>query len=106
MSVFDCATPSPPIEVFQFGREFAADSAEEKVSLGLGAYRTDEGKPWIRPCVKKAESFFASQVEEEKITHEYLPVLGLDGRWIHQGSHQYAFGEDSPALAENRALGI
>ena len=80
MSVFDCATPSPPIEVFQFGREFAADSAEEKVSLGLGAYRTDEGKPWIRPCVKKAESFLASQVEEEKITHEYLPVLGLDGR--------------------------
>ena len=35
MSVFDCAVPAPPIEVFQLGREFAADSAPEKVSLGV-----------------------------------------------------------------------
>ena len=76
MSVFDCATPAPPIEVFQLGREFAADTAAEKVSLGVGAYRTDEGKPWIRPCFKKAESFLASQVEEEKITHEYQYAFG------------------------------
>ena len=120
MSVFDCAVPAPPIEVFQLGREFAADSAPEKVSLGLvimmmmmmimqvslgvGAYRTDEGKPWILPCVKKAESILARQVEEEKINHEYLPVLGLDG--FTKAATKMLLGEDSPALAENRAFGI
>jgi len=104
MSVFDCATPAPPIEVFQLGREFAADTAAEKVSLGVGAYRTDEGKPWILPCVKKAESILATQVEEEKINHEYLPVLGLDG--FTKAATKMLLGEDSPALAENRAFGI
>ena len=90
--------------MFQFGRELAADSAEEKVSLGLGAYRTDEGKPWILPCVKKAESILATQVEEEKINHEYLPVLGLDG--FTKAATKMLLGEDSPALVENRAFGI
>jgi len=104
MSVFDCATPAPPIEVFQLGREFAADTAAEKVSLGVGAYRTDEGKPWILPCVKKAESILATQVEEEKINHEYLPVLGLEG--FTKAATKMLLGEDSPALAENRAFGI
>jgi len=104
MSVFDCATAAPPIEVFQLGREFAADTAAEKVSLGVGAYRTDEGKPWILPCVKKAESILATQVEEEKINHEYLPVLGLDG--FTKAATRMLLGEDSPALVENRAFGI
>jgi len=104
MSVFDCAVPAPPIEVFQLGREFAADLAPEKVSLGVGAYRTDEGKPWILPCVKKAESILARQIEEEKINHEYLPVLGLDG--FTKAATKMLLGEDSPALAENRAFGI
>jgi len=104
MSVFDSATAAPPIEVFQLGREFAADTAAEKVSLGVGAYRTDEGKPWILPCVKKAESILATQVEEEKINHEYLPVLGLDG--FTKAATKMLLGEDSPALVENRAFGI
>ena len=75
-----------------------------QVSLGVGAYRTDEGKPWILPCVKKAESILARQVEEEKINHEYLPVLGLDG--FTKAATKMLLGEDSPALAENRAFGI
>ena len=39
MSVFDCAEQAPPIEVFQLGREFQADTDPNKVSLGVGAYR-------------------------------------------------------------------
>ena len=104
MSVFDVAQPAPPIEVFQLGREFAADSSPEKVSLGVGAYRTDEGRPWILPCVKKAETILAEQVQEEKINHEYLPVLGLDS--FTKAATTMLLGEDSPALAENRAFGV
>ena len=104
MSVFDCTQPAPPIEVFQLGREFQADPSPEKVSLGVGAYRTDEGKPWILPCVKKAETILAQQVQEEKINHEYLPVLGLDT--FTKAATTMLLGEDSPALAENRAFGV
>jgi len=103
-SVFDCATAAPPIEVFQLGRDFQADTFPEKVSLGVGAYRTDEGKPWILPCVKKAETILAQQVEDEKINHEYLPVLGLES--FTKAATRMLLGDDSPALAENRAFGV
>ena len=33
-----------------------------QVSLGVGAYRTSEGKPWVLPVVKKAERILAEQV--------------------------------------------
>ena len=32
------------------------------MSLGVGAYRTPEGKPWILPVVKKAEKILAEKV--------------------------------------------
>ena len=101
---FSDVAGAPPIEVFQLTRDYQADPHPQKVSLGVGAYRTDEGKPWILPCVKKAESILATQVEEEKINHEYLPVLGLEG--FTKAATKMLLGEDSPALAENRAFGI
>ena len=33
-----------------------------QVSLGVGAYRTSEGQPWVLPVVKKAERILAEQV--------------------------------------------
>lgn len=38
------------------------------------AYRTDEGKPYYLPVVKKAERM----VLESTTNHEYLPILGLE----------------------------
>ena len=43
---------------------------DKLISLGVGAYRTDEGKPWILPTVKKAEKILAEQIEKEEINHE------------------------------------
>ena len=54
-----------------------------KVSLGVGAYRTNEGKPWILPCVKTAERILAEKTEKEEINHEYLP------RQLHDSCHQH-----------------
>ena len=104
MSVFDCITAAPPIEVFQLGRDFAADSNPDKVSLGVGAYRTEEGKPWILPVVKKAEKILAERIEQEAINHEYLPVLGLES--FARAATAMLLGDDSPALGESRAFGV
>ena len=40
MSVFEAVSDAPPIEVFQLGRDYNADTSPDKVSLGVGAYRT------------------------------------------------------------------
>jgi len=104
MSAFDTVSAAPPIEVFQLGRDFQADTSPDKVSLGVGAYRTEEGKPWILPVVKKAEKILAENIEQELINHEYLPVLGMDS--FSKAATAMLLGEDSPALAEGRAFGI
>jgi len=104
MSLFDTVNPAPPIEVFQLGRDFQADTCPDKVSLGVGAYRTEEGKPWILPVVKKAERILAEKIEQEAINHEYLPVLGLDT--FTKAATALLLGDDSPALAEGRAVGV
>ena len=90
--------------MFQLTRDYQADPSPDKVSLGVGAYRTDQGKPWILPCVKTAEKLLAEKTEAEEINHEYLPVLGLES--FTAAATQMLLGTDSPALAENRAVGI
>jgi len=104
MSVFSGVQAAPPIEVFQLGRDYQADPSPQKVSLGVGAYRTEEGKPWILPVVKKAETMLAKQVEQEEINHEYLAVLGLES--FAMGATRMLLGETSPAVQENRAFGV
>ena len=42
--------------------KFGGEHVFKKVSLGVGAYRTAEGKPWILPVVKKAEKILAEKV--------------------------------------------
>jgi len=103
-SVFSKVSSAPPIEVFQLTRDYAADTDPNKVSLSVGAYRTEEGKPWILPPVKKAEKLLAEQVETEQINHEYLPVLGLES--FASSATRMLLGDSSPALAEGRAFGV
>ena len=53
--------------------EFLADAATDKINLSVGAYRTDEGEPWVLPPVAEARK----RLIEGKLEHEYLPSTGL-----------------------------
>ena len=66
-------------------------------------YRTEEGKPWILPVVKKAETALAEDICAETINHEYLTPVGLDT--FSAAATSMLLGADSPALKENRAFG-
>jgi aspartate aminotransferase, mitochondrial len=43
------------------------------MNLGVGAYRDDNGKPYVLECVRKAET----QLISKKLDKEYLPITGL-----------------------------
>ena len=101
---FGDVAQAPPIEVFQLTRDYQADTHPQKVSLGVGAYRTNEGKPWILPCVKTAERILAEKTEKEEINHEYLPVLGLDS--FTTAATTMLLGDSSQAVKEARAIGV
>jgi len=49
------------------------DTDPRKVNLGVGAYRTDDNKPYVLGCVKKAE---AKILSDTTLNKEYLPQRG------------------------------
>ncbi|KAG7190028.1 hypothetical protein KM043_006178 [Ampulex compressa] len=91
----------PPIEVFALQKSFLDDKHHDKVNLTIGAYRTNEGKPWVLPVVRKVEKSLAT---DDLQNHEYLPVLGLEA--FSQAATSMLLGTDSPVLAQGRAFGI
>ncbi|KAJ5110143.1 Aspartate aminotransferase cytoplasmic [Penicillium argentinense] len=66
--------PVPPDEIFALNGAFFADTHPQKVSLGVGVYRTDDGKPWPLPVVQKAEKQLAE--EDDLMRHEYTAIEG------------------------------
>ncbi|CAH2267830.1 jg5766 [Pararge aegeria aegeria] len=71
-SRFQVVEQGPPIEVFQLNKLFTEDTFKNKVNLGVGAYRDENGKPWVLPIVRKMEKKMA---DDDTLLHEYLPVL-------------------------------
>ncbi|KAK5646922.1 hypothetical protein RI129_005386 [Pyrocoelia pectoralis] len=101
MSRFANVELGPPIEVFALTKACNEDSFAQKVNLGVGAYRTDQGKPWVLPVVREVEKILASDETRNK---EYLPVLGME--LFSNSATSMLLGNDSPAIVENRAFGV
>ncbi|XP_047113093.1 aspartate aminotransferase, cytoplasmic-like [Schistocerca piceifrons] len=100
-SVFDPVQAAPPLELWKVRTGFAQDKSENKVDLGIGAYRTNEGKPWVLPVVKRTEQ---KVVTDENLNHEYLMILGMDS--LGAAATKLLLGEKSRAVLENRAFGV
>jgi aspartate aminotransferase len=55
-SVFAHVPAAPADPLFSLIAAYKADTFDKKVDLGVGAYRTDEAKPWVLPVVKKVRN--------------------------------------------------
>lgn len=98
-SQFENVSMGKPIEIFALSAKCKADTHPNKVDLGVGAYRTNEAKPWILPAIRTAEIQIAN---DQTLNHEYLPVAGMPD--LRENSLKLLFGADSPILS--RAVGF
>jgi aspartate aminotransferase len=102
MSIFANVAMAPADPIIGLNGRYKADTFEKKVNLGVGAYRTPEGKPWILPSVATAEKMLADDVAEDK---EYQPI---DGKAEYKKAvQQLVFSDevvDSGCLATLQAL--
>jgi len=98
MSVFSDVLQAPPIVVFALSQECNEDPHPNKVNLTIGAYRNEEGKPWVLPVVRIVESQIAA---DETLNKEYLPITGLAD--FTQSAMALCIGEGSPLLTSKRA---
>lgn len=84
----------PPDPILGVTEAFKKDTNPKKINLGVGAYRDDNGKPYVLPCVKEAEKKVASS----NLDHEYLPIGGNAN--FCQAAAELAFGADSPIVKD------
>jgi len=69
MSFSDLAI-APPDPILSLIVRFRDDDFPQKVDLGPGAYRTEEGKPYVFDCVREAEREIVADLTLNK---EYQP---------------------------------
>lgn len=100
-SRFSELAQDPPIEVFELIRQYNEDTHPNKVNLSVGAYKDDNGKPWVLPVVRTVEQQIANDLT---LNHEYLPILGLPE--FTSAAVKLVLGNDSPAVINNLAFGV
>jgi aspartate aminotransferase len=47
--------------LYSLKRAFHEDCHDRNIDLGIGAYRDEEGKPWVLPVVKKVVPFLCTK---------------------------------------------
>ncbi|OAD53768.1 Aspartate aminotransferase, mitochondrial [Eufriesea mexicana] len=62
----------PPDAILGITEAYKKDQNPKKINLGVGAYRDDNGKPFILPSVQKAED----KIMSKNMDKEYSPIAG------------------------------
>lgn len=86
----------PPDAILGVTEAYKRDKNPQKINLGVGAYRDDNGQPFVLPCVKKAEEILMSQ----NLDKEYAGISGKAE--FCQAAAELAFGDKSSIVKENR----
>lgn len=96
-SVFANVVQAPEDPILGVTVAYNKDPSPVKLNLGVGAYRTEEGKPVVLNVVRKAEQ---NLVNDPSRVKEYLPILGVSD--FNKLSAKLILGADSPAILDNR----
>ena len=94
---FDQAHFIPPDAIFALTAQYLADPFPQKVNLGQGTYRDENGNPWVLPSVQKSR-----EILSQKLNHEYLPIVGLAS--FRQEAAKLALGPELFAKQQDKVL--
>jgi aspartate aminotransferase len=94
--MFEHLNALPPDPILGLIAAYAADPSPDKIDLGVGVYRDENGNTPMLDCVVEAERIhFATQT-----TKTYLGPPGVVG--FNKAIAKVIFGEDNEALASGR----
>ncbi|KAJ8904410.1 hypothetical protein NDN08_000928 [Rhodosorus marinus] len=100
MSVWKDVPKGPEDAILGVTIAYNKDENPKKINLGVGAYRDDNGKPFVLSSVRAAEA----RIQSEKRPMEYLPVIG-DKEFL-SNSLKLAFTEDNEFLKNDLIASI
>jgi len=90
----------PPDPILGVTVAFRKDTHDKKMNVGVGAYRDDNGQPFILDCVRQAEE----KIFNQKLNHEYAPISGVPE--FTAAAAKLLFGEDNQALKDGRIASV
>lgn len=90
---------APPDAILNLTVGFNNDKNPNKCNLGVGAYRDDNGKPYVFPVVRKAEKMI---VDNHALDKEYSPIDGLAD--FNKGARGSIFGWDHKEVDSGRVV--
>ncbi|KAI9271535.1 aspartate aminotransferase [Phascolomyces articulosus] len=96
VSTWSNVPQGPPDAILGVTEAFKKDTDSKKMNLGVGAYRDDNGKPYVLSSVKKAEQILL----DKGLDKEYAGITGLPD--FTKSAGELAFGEDSALLKDKR----
>lgn len=70
-SMWSTLTPSAPDKILKLTAMFKADTNPQKINVGAGTYKDDNGKPVVLEAVKRASAAI------QDMDHEYAPIEGV-----------------------------
>ncbi|KAF8822800.1 aspartate aminotransferase [Cardiosporidium cionae] len=76
-SLFASLDEAPADTILGLAISYKADTCPDKVDLGVGAYRTDDGKPYVFQVVRRVEEQMTNELLNLRINKEYLPIDGI-----------------------------
>lgn len=59
----------PPDPILGVTEAFKRDTNPKKMNLGVGAYRDDQGKPYVLSCVRKVKPLVLSIVLTDHVSY-------------------------------------
>ncbi len=83
---------APPDAILGVTDAFKRDTNPKKINLGVGAYRDDNGKPYVLESVKQAEKLLAA----ENLDKEYTLITGVPE--FCEASIRLLLGNDSEVI--------
>lgn len=95
--MFEVVETAPCDPILGLTDAFKKDTRNDKINLGVGIYKTDEGQTPVLDCVKKAEQIL---LQNEK-TKSYLNIEGLAS--YATSVQQLLFGKNNDIITHNRA---
>ena len=95
--MFEKVVAAPADPILGLTEEFKKDPRTEKINLGVGIYKNEQGETPVLATVKKAE---AALVETEK-TKSYLTIEGTSEYGL--AVQKLLFGDNAEIIADKRA---
>lgn len=96
-SAFQHLQQAPDDPILGVTIAYNKDQSPVKLNLGVGAYRTEDGKPYVLRVVREAERCLINDGSRNK---EYLSITGIPA--FTKLSAKLILGENSPAINEKR----